>query len=135
MNSASSVTCYGKIRKVLLFILALMIFSEQSFSFARNANSDFQHSPAFHTSKQTNSSPLSPKSTRLPLHRSSSFGTLAMGISHSSSLSSLGEITASERGSSKLQTGSRRLLFQVSYVINCLGEIRMFSVFYRLLES
>ncbi|KAL7376176.1 hypothetical protein ABVT39_002565 [Epinephelus coioides] len=77
-----------------------------------------QDSPHAHTSKQhTNrSSPPSHRasspSTTLPLHRPSSRKRLEVGKSHSSSLSSLGEITALDRRNSKLQTGSSRVLSQ-----------------------
>ncbi|XP_027134409.1 AT-hook-containing transcription factor isoform X3 [Larimichthys crocea] len=54
----------------------------------------------------------SSQSTTLPVDPPSSRKRLEVGKCHSSSLSSLGEITALERKSSKLQTGSSRVLSQ-----------------------
>ncbi|XP_040014130.1 microtubule organization protein AKNA isoform X2 [Xiphias gladius] len=82
----------------------------------RKAESD--HQPSVDNSKQRTSrySPpsrrASSQSTLLPVHPPSSHRRLEMGKFHSSSLSSLGEITASERRNFKLQTGSRRVLSQ-----------------------
>ncbi|XP_040914881.1 microtubule organization protein AKNA isoform X2 [Toxotes jaculatrix] len=83
----------------------------------RKAESDHQESPVGISKQQTSrSSPASHRasshSTLLPVHPPSSCRRSEMGKSHSSSLSSLGEITASERSSSKRQTGSRRVLSQ-----------------------
>lgn len=46
-----------------------------------------------------------------------------MGKSHSSSLSSLGEIAASDKRNYKLQTEARRVLSQVSYVVHILSRL------------
>ncbi|XP_056260404.1 microtubule organization protein AKNA isoform X1 [Seriola aureovittata] len=81
------------------------------------AESDHQES-AVGISKQRTSKSSQPshrassQSTLLSVHPPSSHRRLGMGKSHSSSLSSLGEITAPERRNSKLQTGSRRVLSQ-----------------------
>ncbi|KAG7240816.1 hypothetical protein INR49_023390 [Caranx melampygus] len=76
-----------------------------------------QESPAGVSKQQTSRS--SPPSRRdssqsplLTVHPPSGHQRLEMGKSHSSSLSSLGEITAAERRNSKLQNGSRRVLSQ-----------------------
>ncbi|XP_070781121.1 microtubule organization protein AKNA [Enoplosus armatus] len=84
----------------------------------RKAKSDHQDSPPVRTSKQRTgrSSPpsrrASSQSTTLPVHPASSRRRLEVGKSHSSSLSSLREIAASERRNSKLQSGSSRVLSQ-----------------------
>ncbi|XP_042251627.1 microtubule organization protein AKNA isoform X1 [Thunnus maccoyii] len=84
----------------------------------RQAESDHQDSPSIPSSKQRTSKSNLPscrassQSTTLPVHPPSSNRRLEMGKSHSSSLSSLGEITVSDRRSSKLQTGTRRVLSQ-----------------------
>ncbi|XP_047425176.1 microtubule organization protein AKNA isoform X2 [Mugil cephalus] len=78
----------------------------------RKGDADFQDFPS--TSKQ-HSSRSSPPSHRAssqstkPVLPSSSRKSLSVVRSHSSSLSSLGDITASEMKSSKLQTGCRRV--------------------------
>ncbi|KAI3361696.1 hypothetical protein L3Q82_002054 [Scortum barcoo] len=83
----------------------------------RKAKSDHQDSPPVHTSKQqaSRSSPpshrASSQSSTFPVHPPSS-RRLEVGKSHSSSLSSLGEITSLERRNFKLQTGSSRVLSQ-----------------------
>lgn len=90
------------------------------FSVGRKVKSDQQDSPPLHSSKQQTSRfgpslhRTSTQSTTLPVHPSISCARLAVVKSQSSSLSSLGEITASERRNSKLQSGSRRVLSQVS---------------------
>ncbi|XP_050928759.1 microtubule organization protein AKNA [Lates calcarifer] len=83
----------------------------------RKAKSDHQESLVGISKQRTSRSspPLcraSSQSTSLPVHPPINRGSLDRGKSHSSSLSSLGEITASERRNSKLQTGSRRVLSQ-----------------------
>ncbi|GLD74051.1 AT-hook-containing transcription factor, partial [Lates japonicus] len=83
----------------------------------RKAKSDHQESLVGISKQRTSrSSPpscrASSQSTSLPVHPPINRGRLERGKSHSSSLSSLGEITASERRNSKLQTGSRRVLSQ-----------------------
>nr|XP_020470799.1 AT-hook-containing transcription factor [Monopterus albus] len=52
------------------------------------------------------------QSTTFPVHPPTSCRSLVVGKSYSNSLSSLGEITASERRNSKLLTGSMRVLSQ-----------------------
>ncbi|XP_026196336.1 microtubule organization protein AKNA isoform X2 [Anabas testudineus] len=84
----------------------------------RKVKSDHQDAPPLHTSKQETSrfGPASHKtptqSIRLPAHPPNDCRRLAVGKSYSSSLSSLGEITVSERTNSKLRTGSRRVVSQ-----------------------
>ncbi|XP_037607862.1 microtubule organization protein AKNA isoform X1 [Sebastes umbrosus] len=84
----------------------------------RKAKSDHQDSPPVCTSKQQTSRASPPsrrassQSTTTPVHPPSSKRRLNVGKSHSSSLSSLGEITTLERRNSKLQTGSSRVLSQ-----------------------
>ncbi|KAM7393223.1 hypothetical protein PAMA_008053 [Pampus argenteus] len=84
----------------------------------RQAESDQQDSPPVTSSKQqTSKSNLSSRRassqpTTLHVHPSSSNSRLEVEKSPSSSLSSLGEITTSDRRSSKLQTGTRRVLSQ-----------------------
>ncbi|XP_070706663.1 microtubule organization protein AKNA [Pempheris klunzingeri] len=68
---------------------------------------DHQDPPPVHTSKQQTS-----RSTTPPGHPPSSRRSLKVGKSYSSSLSSLGEITALEGRNSKLQAGSSRVLSQ-----------------------
>uniref|UniRef100_UPI0037E754DA microtubule organization protein AKNA n=1 Tax=Semicossyphus pulcher TaxID=241346 RepID=UPI0037E754DA len=80
--------------------------------------SDHQDSHPAHTRKQqtSRSSPPSGRasiqSTTLPVPPPSSRRSIEMGKSQSSSLSSLGEITASERRNSKLKPGINRVLSQ-----------------------
>ncbi|XP_071321830.1 microtubule organization protein AKNA isoform X2 [Trachinotus anak] len=81
------------------------------------AKSDHQESPVGISKQRTSrSSPpsrrASSQSTLLAVHPPSSHKRVEMRKSHSSSLSSLGEITASERSNPKLQPGSRRVLSQ-----------------------
>ncbi|KAM9338393.1 uncharacterized protein akna [Symphorus nematophorus] len=79
--------------------------------------SDQHDSPPVHTEQRTSRSippsrRASSQPTTLPVDPPSSRRKLEVGKSHSSSLSSLGEITATERRNSKLQTGSCRVLSQ-----------------------
>ncbi|XP_051267620.1 microtubule organization protein AKNA isoform X1 [Dicentrarchus labrax] len=80
--------------------------------------SDCQDFPPVRTSKQQTSRSSRPsrrassQSTTLPVHPTSSKRRLELGKSHSSSLSSLGEITALERRNSKLQPARSRVLSQ-----------------------
>ncbi|XP_059214585.1 LOW QUALITY PROTEIN: microtubule organization protein AKNA [Centropristis striata] len=84
----------------------------------RRATSDHPDSPPVHPSKQQTSSrsrtssQASTPHLHLPSSRRSSRRRLEGGRSHSSSLSSLGEITALERRNSKLQAGSSGALYQ-----------------------
>ncbi|XP_044030881.1 microtubule organization protein AKNA isoform X2 [Siniperca chuatsi] len=72
----------------------------------RKAKSHYQDSPPVRTSKQQTS-----QSTTPSVHPPSS-RRLEVGKSHSSSLSSLGEITAVEKRNAKLQSGNSRVLSQ-----------------------
>jgi len=91
------------------------------FSVDRKAKSEPQD-PAVDTSKQRSSRsspPLYLHSTMLAVLPSHCRRSLEMGKSHSSSLSSLADLTTSERRSSKAQKGSKRALSQVSCVVSC----------------
>ncbi|KAF3702282.1 AT-hook-containing transcription factor [Channa argus] len=83
----------------------------------RKVKSDNQDLSPYRTEQQTSrftppSGRAATQSTTLPVHPPSSCKRLAVGFSHSSSLSSLGESTALERKNSKLQTESSRVLSQ-----------------------
>ncbi|CAK6965109.1 microtubule organization protein AKNA [Scomber scombrus] len=83
----------------------------------RQAESDHHDSSPVPSSKKRTSKSNHPRrassqSTALPVHAPSSSRRLETGKSHSSSLSSLGEIAASDKRSSKLQTGASRVLSQ-----------------------
>ncbi|XP_029300837.1 AT-hook-containing transcription factor isoform X2 [Cottoperca gobio] len=84
-------------------------------SAAQKSKSEQQDSPPVRTNKQqsSRSSPgASSQFITLPAHRPSSRRRLEVGESHSSSLSSLGEITVLGRRNSKLLTVSSRVLSQ-----------------------
>lgn len=89
------------------------------FSIGRKVQLDQQDSAPPHSRNQQScrfspsSHRTSPQSSTLPVHPSRSCRRLAVGKSHSSSLSGLGGVTASERRNPKLQSGSRRVLSQV----------------------
>lgn len=94
--------------------------------FSVNRKIESRHwDPPFDTSKcqhKRSSPPLCSQSTMLPVllpHSRRKFG------SHSSSLSSLADITALQKRNSKGEMGSKMVLSQVSRVVNCFTRVSL----------
>lgn len=94
----------------------------------RNAQSDHQGYSSDVNKQQNSRSSPRPASSRLmmfPVFRQSNIKRVEVGKSHSSSLSSLGDVKVSEVRSSEVQAGGRRVFSQVSDIdghLSCISS-------------